>query len=277
MPYKCFNVRQLPRILKRNFRLWFVAWMPEHIFWNRNRVLDQGHFCFILRTEPGSEPLRRLVNGVLCERKGDLPAFYVYAPGTRLHTLNTRHQDELMFTVPPECFDELMEALRPLNGSFRMNVHIERCIREILECMENIYVPGQVDRMEGIFLRLLEETSLAVFSLKNDTAGDALIYEVISFINAHFMEGITLDDVCVKYSITRITLYRRWRETFDHTPAEFLLKKRLEYAEQLLLAGDLSIKLIAARCGFENPVSFAHSFQREYGMSPSKWRQERLR
>lgn len=277
MPYRCFNVRQLPRILRRNFRLWFVSWMPEHIFWNQNRVLDQGHFCFTLRTAPGDEPLRSLVNGVLHERQGKLPVFACYPPGTRLHTLNTRVHDELMFTVPPDCFEALTENLQPLSGEFRMNEHIQQCIREIFECMESIYVPGQVDRLEQVFLRLLGETSLAVAMLQNDTEGDALIYEVISFINAHFMEGITLDDVCGKYSITRSTLYRRWRETFDHTPAEFLLKKRLEYAEQLLLTGDLSVKLIAARCGFENPVSFAHSFQREYGMSPSKWRQERLR
>jgi len=275
MPYKCFSVRQLPRMLKRPFRLWFVSWMPEHEFWNRHRVLDQAHFCFTLRTDPAPEMIRWIVDGTLHERTGRLPYFSILPAGTRLHTIQTRVVDELMFTLEPQYYDTLMDMSHPQGGEFQMNPHIEQIIHDILESMENIYVPGTVDRLEGLFLRLLEEATLAVSMLQCGQGTDSAIYEIISYIGSHFMEGISLDDVCRKFAIGRRTLYRRWGECFEHSPAEFLLRKRLDYAEQLLSNSNLSIKLIADKCGFDNPVSFAHSFQRENGLSPSRWRTEK--
>ena len=150
-------------------------------------------------------------------------------------------------------------------------------IKEIFENMEYIYVPGAADRMDGLFLRLLEETTLAVIRMKTESAEDPVIYEVISYLNAHFMDGITLEDVCRKYSLSRRTLYRRWSECFDHTPAEFLLRKRLDYADQLLLTSDLSIQTVAERSGFRNPIYFTQCYRRAFGLSPTRRRKEEKR
>ena len=101
---------------------------------------------------------------------------------------------------------------------------------------------------------------------------DAMIYEVISYLNAHFMENITLDDVCRKFSISLRTLYRRWQKCFDHTPAAFLLNKRLNYAGHLLESSDLNIQEIAWKCGFGNTLYFSQCYRRKFGMSPSSRR-----
>lgn len=272
MPYKCFDLLELPRLLKRPFRLRHMAWMPDHLHYNSNRTITLPHFCWTLRREP--RVTRALVNGILQEHDGPLPYLSIIPVGTRLHTLNACRRDELMFTLIPEDYELVMNMVNPVEGVFRMNVHIEQLIKEIFEDMEYIYVPGAADRMDGLFLRLLEETTLAVIRMKTESAEDPVIYEVISFLNAHFMDRITLEDVCRKYSLSRRTLYRRWSECFDHTPAEFLLRKRLDYADQLLLTSDLSIQTVAERSGFRNPIYFTQCYRRAFGLSPTRRRKE---
>lgn len=272
MPYKCFDLLDLPRLLKRPFRLRHMAWMPDHINWNKDRTITLPHFCYTLRSDPGA---RSIINGVLKERSTGLPSLNIIPVGTHMHTLAARRHDELMFTLIPEHYDIVMDMVHPLSGEFRMNPRIQQILDDIFESMESVFVPGTADRMDGLFLRLLEETTLSIIQMQNEKSEDSVIYECISYINAHFMDDITVEDVCRKYSLSRRTLYRRWNECFDHTPAEFLLEKRLNYANQLLVSSDLNIQTIAEKSGFRNPIYFTQCFRRKYGQSPSSRRKGR--
>ena len=140
--------------------------------------------------------------------------------------------------------------------------------------MESMFVPGAADRMDLLFLQLVSEIMLEK-SLHN-SAGlkEPKIYEIISYMNLHFTECITLEDICRKYSISARTLYRHWRENFPDTPADFLLTKRLEYARHLLLTSDKGVQETANASGFNNPVYFTQCFRRKYGMSPSAFRKK---
>ena len=105
--------------------------------------------------------------------------------------------------------------------------------------------------------------------MQNGQVKDALICELFSYLNVHFMEKITLEEVCEKFSISRRTLYRRWEKCFDHAPAVFLLNKRVNYADQLLESSDLNIQEIARKSGYPNPRCFSQCYCRKFGISPS--------
>lgn len=270
MSDKVINLQEVPRRLKKGFHLWHIRWMPDHLFWSRNRVIYTPHFCFTLKSEPGCS--RRLINGILRENTSILPHLGIIPPGTRIHTLNPRRHDELMFTVPPEEFPYVMELIQPKSGEFKLNPHMELIIQTIIDNMDHVFIPGTADRLDSLFIRLLEEVKLSMLQMNDAQVKDAMIYELISYLNAHFMEDITLDDVCRKFSISLRTLYRRWQKCFDHTPAEFLLNKRLNYAGHLLESSDLNIQEIAWKCGFGNTQYFSQCYRRKFGMSPSSRR-----
>ncbi len=275
MSDKFINLQEVPRYLDKGFHLWHIRWMPDHLFWSRNRIIHTPHFCFTLKIEPGCS--RSLVNGVLRENTSTLPHLGIIKPETRIHTLAPRRHDELMFTVPPEKFSYVMERFQPRSGEFKLNPHMELIIQAIIDNKEHVFIPGTADRLDSLFIRLLEEVKLSMMEMKNGEVKDALIYELISYLNVHFMENITLEEVCGKFSISLRTLYRRWEKCFDHTPAEFLLNKRLNYAEQLLESSEMNIQEIAWRSGFGNPLYFSQCYRRKFGMSPSSRRKKMSR
>jgi len=271
MKKQSFVLEKIPRLLARPFRLRDIGWMPDHVFWNRNRVLEHPHFCFTLSREPGVA--RSLINGKLCENDLPAPMLSIIPAGTRIHTLVPVKHDELYFTVAPEFFAPIME-LRPKSGAFRMNRHIGRVLEELFENFNRIYVPGTADRLDGLFVRLLEETTLAIDNACPENEADPLICEIMSFLAVNFTGDVTIEHICRKFSVSRRTLYRRWKMVSDLSPADFLRKKRLELAANLLKNTRMGIQEIARYCGFGNVLYFTQCFRRECGTNPTSWRND---
>ena len=270
MKDKIFYLQELPRLLTAPFRLRSVSLMMDHIFYNRNRTLHVDLISVSFNQE--DRPSKSLRNGVLQELNSNAPYLNVIPKGTRLHTLSARRHEELIFTFAADDFKVLQELFKPISGEFRLTAQIQAVIDEIIENMECVFMPGVADRMDGLFLRLLQEITLEIVKQDSAPPKTPLIYEVISYLNIHFTENITLNDICKKYAISMRTLYRYWGESFEDTPAEFLLKKRLRYAKHLLLSTDMGIQDIARSCGFINPVYFTQCFRRKYEISPGNFR-----
>jgi len=273
MSDRIFYLNELPRLLNRPFRLRSISWMPDHLFRNCNRILDLPHICCSFRFGPGIG--RTVVNGVLRESSGPLPALSILPVGTRINTIVPRKHDELMFTVEPEYFEPLMNMIHPVSGRFQMTRQIDGILREIFAEMESVYLPGTADRLDGLFLRLLEEITLAIAGLNSGkTTRSPEIYEIASYFGAHYMENISMKEICRKYSVSLRTFYRRWGECFPQSPAEFLLEKRIACAEHLLASTDLGIQTIAMKSGFGSPLYFSQCFRRICGMTPRTYRRK---
>ena len=145
MSEQIFYLQDLPRQLQLPFRLRNVSFMKDHIYINRNRVLHVDLITISLNH--GEKTSRGLRNGQLYESNSPLPHLGVIPMGTRLHTLQARKHDELIFTFTPESFDAVMQILRPTPGYFHLNTKIQSLIDEIIANMESMFVPGAADRM----------------------------------------------------------------------------------------------------------------------------------
>jgi len=55
---------------------------------------------------------------------------------------------------------------------------------------------------------------------------------------------------------------------------QYIIRKRLEFARELLQETDLPVAEIAERSGFCDPFYFSRCFSRHYGRSPRKFREE---
>ena len=66
-----------------------------------------------------------------------------------------------------------------------------------------------------------------------------------------------------------------FKRTFDITPHAYLIRRRLEETETLMLTSDRALVEIALRCGFADQGHFSRVFGRHYGQSPAAWRRER--
>lgn len=64
---------------------------------------------------------------------------------------------------------------------------------------------------------------------------------------------------------------------FGVTPTAFINRIRIEHAAHLLRADDLSIEQVADACGFDNKSYFYRLFQRQYGLTPRRYRLQNQR
>lgn len=97
-----------------------------------------------------------------------------------------------------------------------------------------------------------------------------------------FLEG-NCDRIVGLDELARLTNFSRWylSKTFQTTYGERLMmtsrRTRIERACKLLAETSLSIYEVAARCGFENPCSFARAFRSETGTTSTLYRESRHR
>lgn len=93
-----------------------------------------------------------------------------------------------------------------------------------------------------------------------------------SFLERHFSESVTLDDVCAATGIGRFSLCRRYAAAFGVSPMEDLCRIRMEKAKCLLRLSTDPIRTVGARCGFQSPSYFSLCFRRATGMTPRQYR-----
>lgn len=63
-----------------------------------------------------------------------------------------------------------------------------------------------------------------------------------------------------------------FRATTGHSPKQYFTRVQIARAEQLLSTTGDSVKAIAHRLGFDDPLYFSRVFRRVKGMAPSEWR-----
>lgn len=100
-------------------------------------------------------------------------------------------------------------------------------------------------------------------------------YEEIAFdyIQSNYTKRMTITDVANYIGISRSYLYRLFKRKYEMSPQEFLQDKRLKTAKKLLLHTKKTINEVAYEIGYDNQLLFSKNFKKEFGMSPSKYRE----
>ncbi|PBQ33002.1 hypothetical protein CNR22_14860 [Sphingobacteriaceae bacterium] len=97
--------------------------------------------------------------------------------------------------------------------------------------------------------------------------------KAVNHINANFTEPISIDDLCNIACVSKAVLFRKFKTAFGLTPVEFILKKKIDTAKDLLDdAEHHSIKFVSIKCGFNSESYFNQIFKRQLGMTPVAYR-----
>lgn len=68
------------------------------------------------------------------------------------------------------------------------------------------------------------------------------------------------------------TFKRDFKETYNATPSDWLMRKRLEYGRYLLEQTDRSVTETGLDCGFKNSSHFSRAFKEQFGISPVRYK-----
>lgn len=98
------------------------------------------------------------------------------------------------------------------------------------------------------------------------------LQRVREIIDAQYSQPLNLNELSQAANLSRYHFLRAFRGVFHMTPHEYLTRKRIERAKELLAESDLLVTEICFEVGFESLGSFSTLFHRIVGWSPSIYR-----
>ena len=97
-----------------------------------------------------------------------------------------------------------------------------------------------------------------------------------AYIDAHFAEDFTLDDLARLCHMSLTNFRREWKKHFSDTPMQYRDRQRLALAKEYLHGGYYSIGEIATRCGFEDASYFIRFFKKNVGTPPKEFQRRQV-
>src|SRR5512138_800024 len=91
-------------------------------------------------------------------------------------------------------------------------------------------------------------------------------------MDAQYAQPLDLDELARIASFSRYHFLRAFRRAFHATPHEYVTRKRIERAKELLAENELTVTEICFEVGFESLGSFSSLFHKIVGWSPSIYR-----
>ena len=126
-------------------------------------------------------------------------------------------------------------------------------------------------------VQLLEEKR-AVQAGKSGEVSDASLTPqtlppaIKAYIDEHFAEDITLEQLGKTFFFTKEYLSRLFKKRYECGIYDYVLKVRMEFAKQLLEQPNLQIQQIAFNTGYKDSNYFSKAFKTFYGISPTEYR-----
>jgi AraC family transcriptional regulator len=95
---------------------------------------------------------------------------------------------------------------------------------------------------------------------------------VIEYVDNHLSGKITLLDLAVVAGLSRMHFAAQFREATGFRPHEYILRRRIQRAKELLLQSTMTLVEIALTVGFQTQAHFTTVFKRIVGDTPYQWR-----
>ena len=98
------------------------------------------------------------------------------------------------------------------------------------------------------------------------------VRRVEAYIDANLAARINLDNLSEVARLSTSHFSRAFKRSFGMAPYAFVLRRRMEHAQRLMLTTQTPLCEIALECGLSDQSHFSRLFQRTIGTSPNKWR-----
>jgi len=97
----------------------------------------------------------------------------------------------------------------------------------------------------------------------------------IDYVEARLDEPVSLADIASSVGLTRMHFAAQFRAATGLRPHEYLLRRRIERAQEMLVGTGMSLVDVALSVGFQTQSHFTSVFKRYAGQPPRAWRESR--
>ena len=149
------------------------------------------------------------------------------------------------------------------------------CLQNMLSEIEKKHTGYEIvcqDLMEILIVLLGRQTNFSTILAPVSKKTSRLCGSTKRYIDAHYQENITLDQLAEVSPVSKYHLAHAFTEEYGISPINYLISKRISEAEHLLKTTDFSLSLISNTTGFSSSSYFAQIFRKQKGMSPTEFR-----
>ena len=100
-----------------------------------------------------------------------------------------------------------------------------------------------------------------------------LAHRVRQYLDEHHNEQLTLREAAERLHISEYYLAHVFKQEFGIPPMQYVMKRRIGEAQELLMNTDLPIAEVADRLGYSSVCHFNAMFKKNVGLPPGKFRQ----
>ena len=102
------------------------------------------------------------------------------------------------------------------------------------------------------------------------------VRKVTSHIEMNLDRPIRNEDLATIVRLNSCHFGRAFRNSFGESPHEYVIRRRVERAQGLMLSTDAPLSQIALDCGLADQAHLSRLFRRVVGESPRTWRRARI-
>lgn len=173
-------------------------------------------------------------------------------------------------SVPPERV-ELRLALPPI---------IDPVVWQIVWLLQSVQI--ETPHHSCLYIESMA-TALATHLLKFYTTRQHVLTEypgglskpqldrALAYIHANLSSNISLTAIASELGMSHYYFCRLFKQSMQITPHQYLIRQRIDRAQQLLKLQQGNMLEIALACGFANPSHFARCFRQQLGVSPKQF------
>jgi AraC-like DNA-binding protein len=175
--------------------------------------------------------------------------------------------------LPPQEGEELSRRLK----SLRQHVfHVGKAFRENMDAV--FFLATHERPFRRILIRnLVTEMLIAILNSSSQSTNRDIptrIHAATDFIAANICDPISSEDVASRVSLSKSHFQKLFRQTFGVPLHEYILRKKVEKAGELLKSTNKTVTEIAYDLNFSSSQYFATVFRQYTGISPSDQRKK---
>ncbi|WP_439108085.1 helix-turn-helix domain-containing protein [Congregibacter sp.] len=120
---------------------------------------------------------------------------------------------------------------------------------------------------------LLAEFALCRDRQRSQNMGKMRLSELQSFMRERVSSSLSLQELAAFTGLTPQHFATRYKKETGYSPMRHFLHMKMEAACRLLDSTQHSVKVIAAKLGYPDPLYFSRMFRQTVGLSPSQYRE----
>jgi two-component system response regulator YesN len=97
--------------------------------------------------------------------------------------------------------------------------------------------------------------------------------EVREHIDSYYQDPLSLQSVANLFLVSKEHLSRAFRKAFGETVNEYISRRRMETARELIVRDGMDIKQVAYLTGYQDLAYFYRVFKKQFGVPPGQVRE----